>query len=563
MKKTTETTENHNKKQPELYLVIFWENSNIDINKAKEIIKKYHLHSELTSGVINSNNQLDFIRQLYYESITNFKEKLQRVGCNNILVGIIKDNQPKYKICHTTRGFQKINTNILNLKKKLRSISKVNDGVHISDSKRESKHNLYLCFSKKYDELLNDDKPIIFYPKKFSTFKDVLSLMNESIDYVIQRNFHGLEDSAHPKHTDIDLLVTKTAAAVRLINAKPATNDSTRKKFKVELNQTTYYVEIRDVYENYYDPIWALNILQNKNLSVNEDYFVPSVEDQIYMLAYHALLHKYDLKDDYLKQLQDLTKNNTDRPLNTWDDILFSLQRFLQKKEYRITIPEDKTVKINPFSFRALNICINEKITRNTILPEHHARDISKKIAEDGFVIHKKSGLIHSSSVIAGKTAPLDQLVIKLVQAKDNYFSSYLYNEHYFLNLLGNKYTPTLFGHFISEGWYTLVMERISGASLSYLLEKKQLNKKLFEIIKNELDNILVVFNEKCIHHRDLRLENIFLTNDMKIKVIDFGLATSTYDKNSKLPKSIKGFGDDERDLKEILGILKLNISAD
>ena len=78
MKKTTETTENHNKKQPELYLVIFWENSNIDINKAKEIIKKSHLHSELTSGVINSNNQLDFIRQLYYESITNFKEKLQK-----------------------------------------------------------------------------------------------------------------------------------------------------------------------------------------------------------------------------------------------------------------------------------------------------------------------------------------------------------------------------------------------------------------------------------------------------------------------------------------------------
>ena len=98
MMKTAKTTENHNKVQPELYLVIFWENSNIDINKAKELIKKSHMHSKLTSGAINSANQLDFIRQLYYESITNFKEKLERVGCNNILVGIIKDNQPKYQI---------------------------------------------------------------------------------------------------------------------------------------------------------------------------------------------------------------------------------------------------------------------------------------------------------------------------------------------------------------------------------------------------------------------------------------------------------------------------------
>ena len=185
MKQTTKTTEIHNKIQPELYLVILWENSNLDINKAKALIKKSHMHSELTSGVIDSKHQLAFMRQLYYESITNFEEKLQRVGCNKIYVGVIKDKQPKYEICHTTRGFQKINVNILSLKKKLRSLSKVSDGVHISDSKRESKHNLYLCFSKKYDEILNDGKPIIFNPKKFNSFKDVLSLMNESIDYVI------------------------------------------------------------------------------------------------------------------------------------------------------------------------------------------------------------------------------------------------------------------------------------------------------------------------------------------------------------------------------------------
>ena len=69
-----------------------------------------------------------------------------------------------------------------------------------------------------------------------------------------------------------------------------------------------------------------------------------------------------------------------------------------------------------------------------------------------------------------------------------------------------------------------------------------------------------MVFKEKCIKHRDLRPENIFLTNDMKIKVIDFGLAASVYEENAKLPKNIKGFGDDEKDLRAILDTLKRNI---
>ena len=540
--------------------MIFWENSNVDLDTAKKIISESHMELTLTSGVINKKDQLIFLKQLYYESITNFEKKLQRVGCNNIYVGIIEDKQPKYEICHTTRGFQKINANVLNLKKKLRSLSKVSDGVHISDSKRESKHNLYLCFSKKYEELLNENKPIIFNPKKFNSFKDILSLMNESIDYVVQRNFHEIDDRKSAVHGDIDFLVKHSESTARLINAKPATNDSTRKLYEIEINQTKYLLDLRDVSENYYDPIWALNILQNKSLSSKKDYFIPSIEDHIYMLAYHALLHKFELKNDYLKQLQDLTKKNTDRPLNTWEEIIFSLQRFLQKRGYRITIPEDKTVKINPFAYRSLDITSNEKISRNTILPEHHARNFSKTIAKDGLVIHEKEGSIHRSLIIAGKKPPYDQLVIKLVQAKDNYFSSYLYNEHYYLSLLGNKYAPTVYCNFISQGWYTLVMERIDGRPLSYLLEKKLVDSRLFQIIKIQLNDALSALKEKYINHRDLRLENIFLTRDKKIKIIDFGLAASIHDKEAQLPKNIKNSGNDEKDMEKIINLLEQSI---
>jgi len=544
---------------PELYLVIFWEKSNVDLKKAKEIIINSNFELSLCSGAIDKEEQLVFIKQLYHESVTSFEDKLQRVGCNKIDIGIIKDKEPNYETCHTTRGFQNININIFNLKKKLRALSEISDGVHISDSKKESKHNLYLCFSKKYKDLLSTKDSISFNYKKFKDFKDVLSLMNESVDYVVQRNFHEIDDRKNAIHGDIDFLVKNSDSVARLINASRATQDSTRKLYEIKINHTKYLLDLRDVHENYYDPIWSSNILRDRKLSSNNEYYIPSTEDQINMLSYHALLHKFELKKEYLDQLNDLTKK-TNQPITSWEDAIESLSRFLNKTGYRISTPEDKTVKLNPFAFKSLNINFNEKVSRNSIVPEHHARNFSKNIAKDGLVIHEKEGSIHRSIIIAGKTPPFDHLIIKLVQAKDNYYSSYLYNEHHYLNILGNKYAPTVFCNFISDGWYTLLMERLDGGPLSFLIEKKLINKKLFQSIKKQLYDVINILKEKGINHRDLRLENIFLTKNMKVKIIDFGLATSIYDDEAKIPKNINNSGDDEKDLEIIIKTLEENI---
>lgn len=65
---------------------------------------------------------------------------------------------------------------------------------------------------------------------------------------------------------------------------------------------------------------------------------------------------------------------------------------------------------------------------------------------------------------------------------------------------------------------------------------------------------------EKYINHRDLRLENIFLTRDKKIKIIDFGLAASIHDKEAQLPKNIKNSGNDEKDMEKIINLLEQSI---
>jgi sulfite reductase beta subunit-like hemoprotein len=135
----------------EYYLIILWEKSKINPQTVKDKVNSFNMTVELTEGKLEKNYQHQFIKQLYFKSITNFDEKIKRVGCNKIHVGIIKDENPNYHLTPTTRGFQLINKNIFQLKRELRELSSVSDGVHISDTKEESKHNIFLAFSIAYE----------------------------------------------------------------------------------------------------------------------------------------------------------------------------------------------------------------------------------------------------------------------------------------------------------------------------------------------------------------------------------------------------------------------------
>ena len=77
----------------EYYLIILWEKCNINLQIVKEKVKSFNMTVELTEGKLEKNYQLQFIKQLYFKSITNFNEKIERVGCNKIQVGIIKDDE--------------------------------------------------------------------------------------------------------------------------------------------------------------------------------------------------------------------------------------------------------------------------------------------------------------------------------------------------------------------------------------------------------------------------------------------------------------------------------------
>lgn len=543
----------------EYYLIILWEKSKINPQTVKDKVNSFNMTVELTEGKLEKNYQHQFIRQLYFKSITNFDEKIKRVGCNKIHVGIIKDDNPNYNLTPTTRGLQLINRNIFQLKRELRELSSVSDGVHISDTKEESKHNIFLAFSIAYEEI--DLENLQFKPKKISKLEDAFSLLNISTKYVVQRNFDEVFDRNNANHGDIDLLVEDTESTARLIGAIPATNDPLRKLYKLVIDQNDVLIDLRDIRENYYDPIWCGEILNSRIFDQTYKFYTPNISNQIYMIAYHAFIHKFQPNPDYLTQLIELTKNIEGGEIKNWNDAFISLRRFLFKNQYIISTPIDKTVKVDPFHTISLGIPGNKYLSRTDLLPEHHARSFVKNIFSDPVKLFEKEGSIHRSIVLTGAKEPFNSIVVKMTQSKDLTFSPYIYNEHKYMKLVGTEFAPRLIANFVTEGWYTILMERVKGVPLDELIKQKKITPDILKILEQKFTDLIAVLKSKNISHRDLRASNIFITNNLEIKIIDFGLSTSTFDLEAPLPKNIQGTGNDVDDIDRIIKEIKNSLN--
>lgn len=74
-----------------------------------------------------------------------------------------------------------------------------------------------------------------------------------------------------------------------------------------------------------------------------------------------------------------------------------------------------------------------------------------------------------------------------------------------------------------------LVMEYISGGTSHGLLKNKT-NRRLDEgearYIYKQVLSVLAYCHNKCVTHRDIKLENVMLDQNFNVKLIDFGFST-------------------------------------
>jgi len=76
-----------------------------------------------------------------------------------------------------------------------------------------------------------------------------------------------------------------------------------------------------------------------------------------------------------------------------------------------------------------------------------------------------------------------------------------------------------------ADGVRFLTMERVAGLSLDTRIVPGGMNFKSFTDIARPLAEALAAAHDKGITHRDLKPANVMVTEDGRVKVLDFGLA--------------------------------------
>jgi len=168
--------------------------------------------------------------------------------------------------------------------------------------------------------------------------------LNNHCNWAILRNFEGLNDDYHfEKGEDIDILCDNMNLFIAISNAKKREEDFGSCSYFIKIKNQKVFFDIREVGDKYFDPVWSLNMLNNKIYKG----FTPvlSNKDYFFSLLYHSKLQKFKIKREYVKRLDFLAKKiNLKLPNEfVYDDNITSrlINSFMSTYGYCYTFSDD------------------------------------------------------------------------------------------------------------------------------------------------------------------------------------------------------------------------------
>ena len=227
-------------------------------------------------------------------------------------------------------------------------------------------HTQYVCFFLSLDTIATDNiqeakdnqralnQSEEYSQRKFDSLRQVFDVLNFSgIPYVILRNFEKMPDEVNvdPSHLDVDILVDDYYLAKRILDGDSPEDlfwDHVENGFHRVVNTVIIdgkhiNFDVRYTGDNYLDEKWQRDILNRHTTMIDSDIHVPSKEDHLYSLIYHAIIQKTEVSNTYIKMFMDLGGYTEEQS----KDRLFlrkKLDDFMSKNGYSMVKPVDKTV---------------------------------------------------------------------------------------------------------------------------------------------------------------------------------------------------------------------------
>ena len=536
----------------ELHLIIIWENGRY---KEKEIIKSISEKFELVEKY-----KINWNKNLFGKNLTTFygtnlppkSEKEIHCGKGEFLLLIFYDNDPKYGYVETSKGKEKVNTNIFACKEKFRDLTGGGHKIHSTNSPLETNHDLTLLLGINYNDyeislknkldknkenenIVKNIPNNIIGVNGWESLEQLFYVMNSSLDYVVMRNFEYLPDNRFSKeHGDIDFLVKDLDQAVFITNAQRLY----KKRYKINVDGKDVLVDFEHVGDGSYDQKWQNNILK-KRIIIKNSFYIPDDEDYFFSLIYHILFHKTFIETDYPDKIKNIYKKLSFYDSNrcNFDNYLKFLEKFLSVNNYQITKPKD------------ISYFFDEKVVNYKIDIENFSKTNLKNVEPYKVSEWKNfSGYIY----FRAETDKKKRLFIKSRGIDDSSNREYQVIKE--LSNIDQKYFPKLYYLKSLEEINFIIMEEIEGQRLDHLVNSNEFESKSNQFKENiykGIFKILKILHKSKIVHRDIRPQNLLIKNDGTPVLIDFQFAVDNkrtkykeFNIVKKNPELIIGLGD-------------------
>lgn len=367
----------------ETHLFILWENAREKEKEILEDIKKNFKILGLYNMKWNKENFSNNLSRFYGTNLPENSGKEQHCGNGEFLLIIVGVDNPKYEERQTSKGPQIVNTNMFDKKSYYRELTGGGHKVHATNSEVETNHDLTLLLGKniedylknidtsKKEEIINLNQDLVGQ-EGFSSVKEMFYILNNCINYAIIRNYENLPDEIYVNdHNDIDIVCDSYQNAAYVLNAEKVFKEEYRVHYKVKVEGKNAYFDLRYVGDDYYYYKFEQDIMKNRKYN-EKGFYTISDEEYFYGLIYHALIHKPRFSEDYRKRLEKM--NPTSMKLETEEEYIKLLEKWLLKQGYKITKPEDNSVQFN-------NENVN-KFDKKVIEKNNKLQGIEKEIAE-------------------------------------------------------------------------------------------------------------------------------------------------------------------------------------